>query len=812
MWGITWTEVRQAARGLANAPTVAIFAVLCLSLGIGATTAISSAISRALLRPLPFTEPDRLVAVHRITPQSGPDGGWSQSVPNYLELRDRSTRIAGLSAVTWGSALIELPGDAIQASQHLVTGNLFQTLGASAQLGRLLLPDDDRLEAPAVAVMSDELWRERFGADRAVVGQTLTIGGVPTTIVGITPRQFRVPLGGNTLRADLWVPIRFTPQQRAARRNNNLLTLGRLTPGASVEAAQDELRRIFAQMIEENPQLRGDNVRVAPLHAESLQGVRQPLLLIFGAVCLVLLIAATNVAALLFARGVQRRREMAVRTALGASTWDVLRPTLVESLIISLVSCAIGIALAAAGIRTIGLLAAARMPQLDGMGLDGTVLAFALGISVVTAVACGALPAMRSARADPQDALRSGGRGGSSGADQHRSLRGLVAVEIALSLVLLIGAGLVMKAFGTLLTSDPGFDPARIVTMRITTSPARYPDGTTAQRFLEPALAAMRAVPGVEAAGTISAMPYQTWGNNSGIRYEGRPNDDPSQLPIVEQRQVTPGFFGVTQQRLLAGRLLQEGDDELSPLGRVAVVNQALVERDFDGRDPVGQRYHLDDTTFATIVGVVSDIKNAGPMSAPRPEMYTTVRQTARGSSAFDVMVRVGTDDPMRAVPALRAAVRGIDPAAASGSVAGMEEVIARSLGRPRFYFTLLGTFAGIAIVLAASGLYGLLSYTVAQRTREIGIRSALGGTPRRIVGLVAKEGVHLVALGVALGVTASMLATRLMVSMLYGVSPLDGGTWAAATSVLVAAAVLAAIIPARRAARVDPLVAMRAE
>jgi putative ABC transport system permease protein len=811
MWGISWTEVRQTARGLANAPTVAIFAILCLSLGIGATTAISSAISRALLRPLPFTEPDRLVAVHRITPQSGPDGGWSQSVPNYLELRDRSTRIAGLSAVTWGSALIELPGEAIQASQHRVTGNLFQTLGARAQHGRMLLPDDDRLDAPAVAVMSDELWRTRFAADRAVVGQTFTVGGTPTTIVGITPQEFRVPLGGNMLQADLWVPIRFTPDQLAARRNNNLLTLGRLTPGASVETAQAELRQIFAQVIEENPVLRGDNVRVAPLHAESLQSVKRPLLLIFGAVCLVLLIAATNVAALLFARGVQRRREMAVRTALGASTWDVLRPTLLESLLISLVSCVIGIALAAAGIRTIGLLATARMPQLDGMGLDPLVLGFALLLSIVTAVACGALPALRSARANPQDALRSGGRGG-TGADQHRTMRGLVAVEIGLSLVLLIGAGLVMKAFGTLLTSDPGFDPSRIVTLRVTTSPARYPDGTTAQRFLEPALAAMRSVPGVEGAGTISAMPYRTWGNNSGIRYEGRPNDDPSQLPIVEQRQVTPGFFAVTRQRLASGRLLEDGDDELSPLGRVAVVNQALVARDFEGQDPVGQRYHLNDTTFATIVGVVSDIKNAGPVSPPRPEMYTTVRQTSRGSSAFDVMVRVATDDPMRVVPALRSAIRELDPTAAVGSVAAMEEVIARSLGRPRFYFTLLGTFAGIAIVLAASGLYGLLSYAVAQRTREIGIRSALGGTPGRIVGLVAKEGIHLVGLGVILGVTASVLVTRLMVSMLYGVSPLDGSTWVGATTVMVAAAVLAAIIPARRAARVDPLVAMRAE
>jgi predicted permease len=385
MWGVTWTEVRQTARGLANAPTVAVFAILCLSLGIGATTAISSAISRALLRPLPFDEPERLVAVHRITPQSGPDGGWSQSAPNYIDLRDRATLVNGLSAITWGSALITLPDDALQASVHRVTGNLFQTLGAQAQHGRMLLPDDDVAGAPAVAVMSDELWRSRFGADRSLVGQTVVIDGEQTTIVGITPREFRVPLGSHMLRADLWVPIRFTQDQLAARRSNNLLTLGRLAPGASVTSAQAELRQLFAQLIEKNPQLRGDNLRVAPLHAESLQGVRQPLLLVFGAVCLVLLIAATNVAALLFARGVQRRREMALRTALGASTWDVLRPVLLESLLIAMISCVIGLGLALAGIKTIGLLAAARMPQLDGLGLDARVLAFALLISVVEA-------------------------------------------------------------------------------------------------------------------------------------------------------------------------------------------------------------------------------------------------------------------------------------------------------------------------------------------------------------------------------------------------------------------------------------------
>ena len=809
--GSVWTEIRHAARSLSRSPTVSLCAILCLGLGIGATTAISSALSRALLQPLPFREPDRLVSVHRITPQSGPMGGWSQSVPNYIDLRDRSKQVTGLAAITWGSSIINLPTEAIQARQSRVTGNLFQTLGSRAQLGRLILPDDDRLDAPFVAVMSDELWRRQFGADSAIVGRTLTIDGQPTTIVGITPVDFRVPLGTSLFRADVWMPIRFTDQQRAARRSNNLQTLGRLADGATIQGAEAELRNIFATLITENPQLRGDNVRVAALHAENTKGIRKPLLLLFGAVVIVLLIASTNVAALLFARGVQKQRELAVRSALGASSWQTMRPALVESTLLTAVSVVVGLALAAAGVKTIGLIAASRIAQLNGLSLNPAVLGFALVLSSIAAVVCGAAPAWRSTRVDPQDALRSG-RGGGADKSHQRALRSLVVLEISLSLVLLIGAGLVLKGFARLLANDPGFDPKRILTLQISTSPTRFPDGTAVRDFVEPAMKAMRLVPGVEDAAAISAVPYVTWGNNSGTRYEGALVTDQSRLPITEQRGITPGFFAVTKQRLVAGRLIAETDDERPSSPRVVVVNEALVRRDFPGRDPIGRRFHLSDTTFATIVGVVSDIRNAGPISPPAPEMYWNFRQAGAGTASVQVMVRVASGDPSRVTPGIREAVRSVDANAAVSNVATMETVIARSLGSPRFYFTLLGTFAAIAMALALTGLYGVLSYAVAQRTREIGIRSALGSTRRGIVGLVTREALKLVGAGVFLGLVGGMLVTRLMESMLYGISPLDGATWMLAALLMTAAAMAAALIPARRASKVDPLIAIQAE
>lgn len=803
-------ELRSAARSLARSPAMALSAILCLGLGIGGTTAVASAISRALIQPLPMRDADRLVAVHRITPQTGPMGTWPESPGNYADLARESRTVESLSAISSGSALVNLGSETVQASEHFVTGGLFPMLGSRAELGRLIGPADDRLDAPLVAVLSDEFWREKFRAAPSIVGRTVDIDGKPATIIGVLPPKYRIPHGSNMLESDVWMPMRFTPQQLAMRGNNYLLMLGRLTSGATPASAQAELRKLFAPLVAQYANLQDENVRVAPLVAESASVVKGPLLLLFGAVCMVLLIAATNVAALLLARGVHRQREMAVRTALGATRWHVMRPAIAESLVIGALGAALGFGLAAIGVRTIGRLAAAQMPQLAGLGVDWRVIAFGVAVAIAVSLACGAAPAWRNTTIDPQDALR-GGRGGGSGREQHRALRALAVFEIALSLVLLIGAGLMLRAFAGLLRKDPGFETAHVLTLSATVAGARYPNGTAVRRFLEPALDAVREVPGVQSAGGINLLPYVNWGWNSNIRYEGASAADPTRWPLVEIRVATPDFFTVTGQRLLDGRLLRPNDDDGKTTPQVVVVNQALAKRDFRGQNPVGRRFYTGDTTFATIVGVVSDIRNVGPVSDPAPEMYYTYLQAATGDSRFPLMIRT-RGDPKDVIAAVRRAIVGIDPTAAVSEIATMPEIISQSLGRPRFFMTMLGAFAGVALALTIAGLYGVLSYAVAQRTRELGIRVALGSSPGGLVRLVTREGVMLVAAGVVVGFGASVALTRVMVSILYDVSPMDASSWALAATCLVVPTVLATVVPALRASRADPIAAMRVE
>ena len=804
-------EVRNAARSLARTPTVALSAIICLALGIGATTAISSAISRALLQSLPFRAPDRLVGVFRVTPQTGPRGTWPQSAANYGDLARQTRRLTSLAALAQGTALVSLSDNAIQASQLFVTGNLFPMLGVAAERGRLVSPADDQVDQPLVAVLSDAFWRTNLGGDPAVIGKQILVNGEPTTVIGIAPHGFRVPIGPQILNADIWMPIRLTAKQLTQRGSNYLQLAGRLADGATPETAQAELRGLFAGLVAANPNLRGEDVRVASLQPESVQSIRTPLLLLFGAVCMVLLIAATNVAALLLARGVQRRREMAVRTALGATRWDAMRPPLTESLLITVVGGVLGLGLAVAGVRTIGTLAAARMPQLTGLGLDAQVIVFALVLAIVVAVVCGAVPAWRASTVDPQDALR-GGRAAGDGNDSHRALRSLVVLEIGLSLMLLIGAGLSLKAFAELLGKDPGFDPTHILTLNATVSQARYAQGNSERDFLEPALRAIDAIPGVEASGAINLIPYVSWGWNSNIRYEGHSGDDPTRLPLVEYRVATPSWFDVTKQRLIAGRALRASDDDSPNAAQVVVVNQALVDRDLKGQNPIGARFYISDKDLATIVGVVSNVRNTGPVAPPQPEMYWSFRQSGRGSTGFPIMVRVRSGDPSAVASEVRAAIRGIDRTAAVSSVSPMPDVIARSLGQPRFYFVLLGTFAAIAILLAVAGLYGVLSYVVAQRTRELGIRAALGSSTTALMGLITRDGVRLIAGGLVLGLIGGAGVTRFMTFILYDVSPLDRATWIVALVTMTGVGLLATIVPAMRATRVDPMIAIRTD
>ncbi len=804
------TDFRDAVRGLRRTPAVTLCATACLTLGLGATTAIASAIDQALIKRLPFRDPGRLTAVYRTGPEAD---AWPFSAAKFIDLA-RNARRQELAAMASTVQLISLPSEGVLVRVVRVTGNFFPMLGVRAMHGRVLGVADDGLGQGAVAVMSDEFWHQRFGADPTIVGRTIIVDGTPTTIIGTLPPGFHVPHGRDELSAPLWVPTRFTASERNPHNGNFLKVLGRLKPGVAVGEANLELRSLVHAMIAIYPMMRGESARAVPLQSDSVQSVRTPLLLVFGAVCAVLLIAAANAGSLMLARGVRRERETAVRTALGATRWAVMRPALAECLILTTAGGLAGLVVAWTAVRAIGRLASAQLPQLAGAAIEMRIVVFALALSGLVGLACGALPAWHSTTVDPEQALRGGSGAGASRA-QHRALSGLVIGEVALSLTLLIGASLVLRGFTRLVNRDPGFDPRPVLTLTASVSPQRYGDSGATQGFLRPALAAIEQLPGVQSAGAISDLPYSQWGSNSSIRYEGQPNIDPDYLPRAEDRDGTPELYRAFGQRLIAGRALRWDDDDRSGVPRVVVVNEALARRDFPHGDAIGKRFHLrmSDTIFATIAGVVSDIPNAGPIDPPVPEVYWPYAQgDARGSTTYAIVVRAARGDPVAIEHAVRAAILTVDPAAAISDMVPMTDVMAASVGTPRFYLTLIGTFALVAAVLAVAGLYGVMSYAVAQRTRELGIRAALGSPQSRTLAMVTQRGMRLVGIGVVGGAIGAALATRVLASLLYGVSPADAPTWIVATLALVAAGVTASVIPAVRAMRVDPVIAIRTD
>ncbi|GEM_PF-117520 len=803
-------DLRVGARSLLRVPSITVSALVCLALGSGATLSVFTAIDRALIQPLPFSHAGELVTVYRTTPHF--DGG-PFSPPNFADLARTDRSLDSLAAIATTAGHVLIGDDASAVNVVRASGALFADLGVAALHGRLLGSNDGRAEAPPVAVVSEEYWQSQFGADLAAIGRTIQLDGVPTTVVGVLPSQFRVPYGPAEIEGDIWIPLRFTDKEASAssRRTNFLAVLGRLAPGATVRRAESELVGLMAGLAKTYPGLEGESARVVPLESDSAASVRPSLLLLLGAVCMVLLIATANVVCLLLARGVQRERETAIRAAMGGSRWAVVRPVIAESTLLATVGVTAGWGVAWLTIRIIGARVIDDIPQLAHLSLGTRIIPVAFALAIVVTLLAGALPAWRNAGIEPQAALR-GGTGGGTGRDRNRILSALVVAEVALSLMLLVGAGLMLKGFVRLTEQDSGFDRRPVLTVEAAVSPVRYRDSSAVRAFLEPALSAIGRLPGVEAVGAISVMPIRNWGYNSNIRYEGQPAERITQRPLVEQRVLTPGLFQVTRQHLIAGRFLRD-DDAAPGIPVVVVVNDLLAKRDFPGQDPVGKRFYLTDTSFATIVGVVSAISNNGPTGEARPEVdYPYFRAGDGAATRFNIMVRVRNGDPSLLTAAVRTAIRSIDNQAALTRIMPMPDVLNDSVRRPRLMLSLIGVFAGVAVVLAIAGLYGVLSYAVAQRTRELGIRSALGCTPAQTVGLVARRGMILAVVGVACGLAGGAAITRLLGSILYGVSPLDGETWFVVTIALLAAAIVATLIPSIRATQIDPLQAIRAE
>jgi putative ABC transport system permease protein len=801
-------------------PGFTLIAVITIALGIGATTAIFSVVNGVLLRPLEYHDPQEIVTL--LNRGRGP-----VSPANYLDFRANGQSFSQISAAEAWSAILMSNDNPEEVSGLRMGEGLFEMLGVQPLRGRTLQQEDFQPGQDHVLVLSHQLWQRAFGGDGSIVGRPLTLSGENYTVVGVMPPQFHFPPFWAT-RAEMWAPLDLRARA-TSRGGNSLRVFARLRPGVSVTQAQSELDAMNTQLAQAYPEENaGLDIRVDPLNEKVVGNVRPALLVLSGAVGFVLLIACANVACLLLARGATRQKETAVRAALGASRWRILRQLLTESMLLSLLGAAVGLLVAVWGVDLLRMLLAGntssfnvRLPRLNEIKVDSAAFAFTLGVSLLTSVLFGLAPALGASKPDLNQVLKESGRGTTGGRRRLREM--LVVAELALALVMLIGAGLLMNSFMKLQAVDPGFNPRNVLTM--TTSVAGNPQylGPTREAFYRELSERLAALPGVESVSAINHLPLagDTWG--TALTIEGRPLPPPGQGIEAIFRVSRPDYFRTMGISLFAGRDFNERDTSAAP--GVVIINETLARRHWPDEDPIGKRVTLDDPRgntrtpqWLTVVGVVKNVKQDSWTDAPSNEIYVAFQQsrgffasTIGRYSSMTIVIRT-TIDPRSLAANPRESVRSIDPTLPVSSVVTMEQVIADALWQPRFNMQLIGLFAGGALLLAAIGLYGVMSYSVSQRTHEVGLRLALGAQRRDVIGLVLKQGMKLILPGVAIGLLASAALTRLMTNLLFGVSATDAKTFAVIAVVLVGVALLACFVPARRATRVDPMVALRYE
>jgi putative ABC transport system permease protein len=805
-------DVRYAVRLLAHTPGLTLAALLALAVSIGANTAIFSVVDAVLFRPLPYRDADRLVTAWNTFPEKG----FPQMpvVPSdFVEWQRQATVFEHLAA--WQAVEVNLTGTGDPERLHAARAswNLFPLLGVRPALGRAFARAEDQSGGERVAILSDGLWKRRFGADRAIVGQQVSLDGNSYTVVGVMPAGFGFSLtwtqtGLATPPVDLWVPLALDPAQL----NNGfeLTVVGRVKPGTSVARAHEDLEAVCARIIAEVPDHKGIGVEVIGLHDVLTRDVRPAVVALAVAVGLVLLIACANVANLLLARASGRAREMALRAALGAGRVRLVRQLLTESLVLALCASAVGLALAFGATALLARYAPDALLRTGGVGVDLRVLGFTLGSSLVSAFLFGLAPVLHAGRLNLDTALRESARGGLEGR-RHARVRDLLVVgEMALAVLLVVGSGLLLQSFLRVTSVDPGFRVEGVTMAKVSLPPSRYPDAARIGAFFDEVAGRLRAQPGVRAVGLASFAPLEQ-GREVFFTIEGKSVAGARQAPLAVSWAVDPGYFEVMGVRLRRGRLITDADTRGAEA--VAVVDEALARRYWPGEDPIGRRIHEGygggNRPWIRIVGVVGSVRQYGQAVAIKPAMYLSFRQFPR--RAMTVVARARTASaPMAA--ALRSVVRQVDPDQPIDAVRTVEEALAASVAPRRFSASLLASFASLALVLAAVGIYAVMSYAVARRTREIGIRKALGAQTWQIVGLVLGQGLALAGAGLAVGCLAAAWGTRLLSSQLYGVAPTDPVTFGASCLLLLAVALLACYVPARRATRVDAVTALRQE
>jgi putative ABC transport system permease protein len=803
-----WQDLRYGLRMLLKNPGFTLVAVVALALGIGANSAIFSVVNSLLLRPLPFEQPDRLVQVWETIPQRG-RFEVPASFPNFADWRDQNQVFEQTVAYSDWSFNLTGAAEPERIRSAIVSPAFFSTLGIQPILGRTLLPGEDQPGKDLSVVISRRLWQRRFNSDPNVVGKTVDLSGKSFTVVGVIAPPADLP--GLSDDTELWAPVS-QGFGLTNRRWHSLNVIARLKPGVGREQAQADMERIAAALSRQYPEANADRgLRIVPLHEQVVGNARPALLVLLGAVVFVLLIASTNVANMLLARATARQKEIAIRTALGAGRWRLVRQLLTESLLLALAGGTLGLLLALWGVDLLTAFGPSDLPRVKEVAIDGRVLAFTFAVSLLVGLVFGLVPGLQSSRPELNETLKEGGRSATGGAGRRRVRSLLVVTEVTLSLVLLVGAGLLLKSFFRLRAVNPGFNPQNVLTIQLDLNGPNYQKGSQLISFHDQLLDRVKALPGVEAAATASAVPIAPDAGFSRLAFaiEGQ-TPDPADSPVAFYNGVSPDYFRAMQIPVLRGRAFDERDVRGS-LG-VAVVNETLARRYFPDSDPVGRRVTLNDPKeedWATIVGVVKDTKPRELAGEPVAEMYMPYAQQPEPSMAL--MIRTaGRPDAVAA--AVRREVLALDHDQPVYSVRTLPAVMSEAVATPRFRTFLLGAFAALALALAVVGIYGVMSYAVTRRTHEFGIRMALGAQGKDVLKLVVGHGMALALAGVLLGLAASFALTRLLAGLLYGVTPTDPLTFACVSLLLVAVALAACLIPALRAAKVDPMVALRYE
>jgi predicted permease len=798
-------DIGYAARKLRASPAFTVAAVVTLALGIGATTAIFSVVNTVLLQPLPFPQSDRLVRL-RFTQQGGGDAGTPMDIVDY---RTQARNFVGFAAMepTTGNLSRET-GDAERLSAVRVSANWFDLLRVRPVVGRFFHGDEDKEGVPLTAILSEAVWRRDFSADASVIGKTVRINGVPRTVIGVAPAGRYYPT-----TVDIWMPKQFTAQELSddSRGARWLGYIARVKDNVDPAVARAEVRDISIAMEKRFPeQFRERRVDAVPLHDFIVGDMRKPLLVIFSAVVFVLLIAAANVANLLLVRAQARESEMAIRTALGAGRGRLVRQLMTESVMLSLIGGAIGVAIAKIGMTKLLSSAPQSLVLIQNSSIDGMALGVTALVAVVTGLVFGVLPALQAGNPELSTTLRAGGRGANGRPSANRTKRAIVVAELALAVVLLSGAGLLLRSFGRLLSVNPGFKPDHVLTMKVVLPYANY-DSTRVRAFVQAIETRARALPGVQHVAVGSNVPLDNGSYNFSFGIRGRTFARPSDAPAAEVRQVSTEFFRTMGIPILRGRGFDPGDLPQGP--NVFVVNEAFAKRFFPNEDVLAQQIRLGwgrDPKGQTnqIVGVVGDVHSFGLDQEPEPTVYASTAQYP--SNGLTIAIRAAS--PTSLVAPMRNVLHDIDREVAVFSVMTMDERVASSIGAQRFYASLIAIFATVALALAAVGLYGVITYAVSQRTHELGVRVALGATTDRISRMVINEGLTLTAIGVVIGIVTALAMGRVVSSLLFGVSARDPLTLVAVAGSLAIIATLASWLPARRAARVDPLVALRGD